>query len=211
VVLTALDEPGWQEWCRDLGPEFGDVLLGAKIDKQDAAKFAQNRKAMESQKWGFAAVAPRGLGPTRWAEPGTPTDTHIRRRFALLGQTLDGQRVWDVRRALAVLRTVPDLKGVPPWLQGKHDTAGVALYAGLFEPDVARFDLWHPPTSHRTGPILLNVAKHLDAPQAVALAFPRPVRLYVKSDAERKDWDWPLRLQPALGKEESLKLRTVGD
>src|SRR5205807_8585787 len=26
VVLNALAEPGWQEWCRDLGPEFARAL-----------------------------------------------------------------------------------------------------------------------------------------------------------------------------------------
>ena len=98
----------------------------------------------------------------------------------LIGQTLDGQRTWDVRRGLAVLRTVGDLKGAPLWLQGKGDMAGLVLYAGLFEPDVARFDLWSPPASHRQGPTFLNVRRVLDMPQAVALAFPRSVRLYVK-------------------------------
>ena len=47
-------------------------------------------------------VPPRGIGPTCWAKPGTSVDQHIKRRFVLVGQTLDGQRVWDVRRALAV-------------------------------------------------------------------------------------------------------------
>jgi hypothetical protein len=45
-------------------------------------------------------------------------------------------------------------------------------------------------------------------PQAVALAFPRPIRLYVKDDAEAKSWSWPLELQKALG-QEYLKIRVV--
>ena len=102
---------------------------------------------------------------------------------------------------MACLRTVSDLKDVPLWLQGKNDMAGIALYASLFEPDVARLDLWHPPASHRQGPIFLNVLRVLDMPQAIALAFPRQVRLYVKDDAEAKAWNWPLRLQQALGQE----------
>ena len=137
-------------------------------------------------------------------------DIHVRRRFPLIGQTLDGQRVWDVRRAITALRLAPDLKGVPLWLQGKGEMAGIALYAALFEPDVARLDLWHPPASHRQGPTFLNVRRILDLPQAVALAFPRPVRLYVKDEAEAKEFAWPLQLQQALG-QESLKIRPVGD
>jgi len=174
----------------------------------DEKRFAQNRQALERHRWAFATVAPRAIGPTRWSAAGKPADTHIRRRFPLLGQTLDGQRVWDVRRSLAVLRGLPDLKGTPLWLQGTGRMAGVVLYAGLFESDVSRFDLWHLPASHRDGPYFLNVRKFLDLPQAAALALPRQVRLYVRDDAEAALWDWPLQLQRALGAN-SLQIRKV--
>ncbi|MFN4258262.1 MAG: alpha/beta hydrolase [Gemmataceae bacterium] len=209
VVLNAVDEAGWDEFRSDLGPAFGKLLLTDREAKLDETRFQQNQRVLEKFKWGFAYVAPRGIGPTRWAEPGSAIDTHIRRRFALLGQTVDGQRVWDVRRALAVLRGQPDLKEVPLWLQGKQDMAGIVLYATIFEPDVARLDLWHPAASHRQGPIFLNVAKELDMPQAMALAFPVPIRLYVQDDAEAKAWEWPLQLQQLLG-QEHLKIRQVG-
>ena len=210
VVLNALDEPGWAEWCADLGQEFAEDCSLRKPAKRDEAKFKQNQRVLERQKWAFAAVCPRGIGPTKWAEPGSPNDIQIRRRFPLVGQTLDGQRVWDVRRALAVLREQSDLQGVPLWLQGKKDMAGIVLYASLFEPDVARLDLWNLPASHKEGPIFLNVRKYLDLPQAVALAFPRPIRLYVKNAEEAKNWDWPMQLQKALGRN-SLQIRVVGD
>jgi dienelactone hydrolase len=208
VVLNTLDEPGWSEWCAELGPEFSEALL-AKPRAADAAAFKRNQRVLERQRWAFAAVCPRGIGPTRWAEPGSVTDVQIRRRFALVGQTLDGQRVWDVRRAMAVLRGASDLKGAPLWLQGKRDMAGIALYAALFEPDVARLDLWDLPASHRDGPTFLNIRKYLDTPQAVALALPRQVKLYVKGSGA-KAWEWPLRLQKALGGN-SLQIRTVAD
>jgi dienelactone hydrolase len=210
VVLNALDEADWQEWCRDLGPEFTEALQLFIPPKRDTAKFEQNRRVLESQKWAFAAVCPRGIGPTRWAEPGSRDDVQYRRRFALVGQTLDGQRVWDMRRALAALRTLPELQGVPLWLQGKRDMAGIALYVGLFEPDVARLDLWHLPASHHDGPIFLNVLRVLDTPQALALAFPKSIRLYVKDEVEASAWAWPLQLQKDLG-HEYLKVRVVGD
>ena len=210
VVLNALDEDGWRDWSQQLGPAFQESLMLAKEPKVDQKQFDANRRVLEKFKWGFAFVAPRGVGPTRWAEVGTPADNHIKRRFVLLGRTLDGQRVWDVRRALAVLRGLPDLQGVPLWLQGKKEMAGIALYAALFEPDVKRLDLWHPPASHRQGPIFLNVRRTLDMPQALALAFSRPIRLYVKDDAEAKSWNWPLQLQKQLG-QEHLKIRMVKD
>jgi hypothetical protein len=210
VVLSVLDEPGWETWCRDLGPEFAEALQLEKKPARDEAKFAQNRMAMRSEKVAFAAVAPRGVGPTKWADAGTPADLHIRRRFALVGQTLDGQRVWDVRRAVAALAAVDDVKAAPVTLHGEKEVAGVALYAGLFEPTVAGFDLWHLPASHRDGPTLLNVLKVLDLPQAVALAAPRPVTLHVKTEADRKAWGWPVRLG-AAGGEKTLTVKVVGD
>jgi len=210
VVLNALDEPDWATWCADLGPEFADMLRADPSIKRDDAKFKQNQRVMDRLGWAFAAVCPRGIGPTRWAAPGSPNDIQMRRRFALVGQTLDGQRVWDVRRGLSVLRAQPNLKGTPLWLQGKADMAGICLYAGLFEPDVARMDLWNPPTSHKEGPIFLNVRKYMEMPQALALAEKQQVRLYVRSADAAKEWDWPMQLQKAQGGK-SLQIRVVGD
>lgn len=210
VVLTAVDAPGWEAWTQELGPAFADALQLSMAPKLDEARFAQNRKILSSQKWAFATIAPRGIGPTQWAEAGKPEDIHTRRRFALVGQTLDGQRVWDVQRGLAALRSMAELKRVPLWLQGKGEMAGIVLYAAIFEPDVARLDLWHPPASHSQGPTFLNVRTILDMPQAVALAFPKQLRLYVKDDTEAKAWEWALQLQAAL-EQEPLKIRQVGN
>jgi len=134
----------------------------------------------------------------------------VRRRFPLIGQTLDGQRVWDVRRAVAAARSLPDLKSAPLSLQGEGEAAGVALYAALFEPSVASLDLWHLPSSHHRGPALLNVLKYLDTPQAVALAFPQKVTLHVRTPADRTAWDWPARLDRMTGGDH-LTIKVVGE
>jgi hypothetical protein len=220
AVLTALDESGWKEWLEELGPAFKPALQVSEDPKIDEARFTQNRKALEFHRWAFAMIAPRGIGPTAWIhQAGSISDkkagdekydTQIRRRFPLVGQTLDGQRVWDVRRALAVLRTIPDFQGIPLWLQGDRDMAGIVLYAAVFEPDVARMDLWHLPASHRQGPIFLNVRRFFDTPQALALAFPRQIRLYTQEETGTETWKWPLLLQSALGAE-YLKIRKVGE
>jgi hypothetical protein len=104
--------------------------------------------------------------------------------------------VSDVRRAVQLLGQLPETKGLPVTLHGEGQAAGIALYAGLFEPAVAGFELVNLPKSHRDGPTFLNVLRVLDLPQAVALAAPRPVTLRKANPA---DWDWPLRLQTAVG------------
>jgi dienelactone hydrolase len=209
VILSVLDDAGWDRFCAGLGSDFAALELDHKV-KRDETLFAQNRAVMEKQGVAFAAIAPRGIGVTRWAEPGSFEDRMIRRRFPLLGQTVDGQRVWDVRRAVAALLTQPDLKPAKLTLHGERDAAGIALYAGLFEPGVAALDLWHLPPSHRAGPTLLNVLKVLDTPQAVALASPRKVTLHVKAEADREAWEWPLRLQKSLGAD-GLAVKVAGE
>lgn len=210
VILSVLDERGWERWCGDLGPAFADALQLEKKPKRNDSQFAQNRRAMEANNWAFAAVAPRGVGVTKWADAGSPQDTQTRRRFALVGQTLDGQKVWDARRAVTALRTLADLKATPLTLQGEGDAAGVALYASLFEPSVHALDLWRLPPSHHTGPTFLNVLRHLDTPQAVALAGPRRVTLHLKDEAGRSDWAWVDTLQRATG-EPVVTIRIVGE
>jgi len=98
----------------------------------------------------------------------------------LLGQTLDGMRVWDVRRAIQALHQIDLLNDdVPVVLKGQRMTAGIVLYASLFEPDIAELDLWHLPGSHRNGPVFLNVLRYMDIPQAVTMAVERTqVRIY---------------------------------
>jgi hypothetical protein len=192
----------------DLGPAFRDVLHGGMnpaprpYPEHAAKRFDQLARTMRAYRLGYAVLAPRGVGPTRWDEAsrfdGKPAGRHIRRRFLIMGQTLEGQQAWDVRRGIACLRTIDDLKKSALSLQASGEMAGVALYAGLFEPGVSSFDLWHPPSTHRRGPTLLNVLTVLDMPQAVALALPRRVRLHVTAE-EAGGWEWPRRLQEAIG------------
>ena len=115
----------------------------------------------------------------------------------LLGQTIDGMRVWDVRRAIQMLRTLDLAREVPMTLKGNDQMAGIVLYASLFEPDIDRLDLWHLPDSHRDGPTFLNVLRYLDIPQAVAMAAERSqIRLYQEDDS---GWRFPQTVAEKLG------------
>ena len=205
TVVQSVDEPGWQQWVAELDPAFREALQLTHEPKFDPQGLARIRRVLEITKWALATVAPRGIGPTRWKEAGTPAENPVKRRFALIGQTLDGQRVWDVRRGLAALRQVPDLKGGKFWLQGEGVMAGIVLYAALFEPDVTRLQLRQLPASHVQGPTFLNVRRYFDTPQALALALPRSIDLTV-APGELTQFNWALQLQSSLGAT-SLKIR----
>jgi hypothetical protein len=210
LVLTAFGEAEFREWVDQMAGVFKEPLKLPNDVDFDAARFEPMRRALTLHGWAFAAVTPRGIGPTRWAEPGSAEDANICRRFVLIGQTLDGQRVWDVRRALAALREVQELNDVPRSLHGQGDMTGIALYAGLFEPEVKRFDLVDLPASHRQGPIFLNVRRYLDLPQAVGLAFPAEVRLSLKGEAAASAYHWTEKLNLAQEKD-CLRIRRLRD
>jgi hypothetical protein len=125
----------------------------------------------------------------------------------LLGQTLDGMQVWDVRRAIAALRSLPSTNSVsrdnmprdnvPLTLCGRGPLGGVALYAALFEPEIAELVLEELPADHRHGPIFLNVSRYLEMPEAVAMVCQRSrVRLLKASKAP---WAYPQAVVEKLG------------
>ncbi len=144
--------------------------------------------------------APRGVGVTAWTHD-EKERTHIRRRFALLGQTDDSARVWDVRRALQAVRSIPQLKEKSIALSANGQAAGWALYASLFEAPLASLKLTDLPTTHRDGPIFLNVSRFLEMPQAVALAAEKSqVTLKFTLPPARSDWEFSTAVDALLGK-----------
>ncbi len=199
VVLNVLDDTRWRQWLATVQVGFADALTDETLGAPDEASFGQLQSMLQSQPWAMAYIAPRGVGPTAW-DQSTRGQTQNRRRFMLLGQTRDGMRVWDVRRATQALRSIDQLNTVPLWLQAHEQMAGVALYAALFEPDVARLDLWHLPASHHEGPTLLNVMRYFDLPQAVAMAAEKTkIRLY---EPNAETWRYPLDVARRLNWDE---------
>lgn len=183
VVLTAVDAAGWSKWRAEMAAAFDD-FSGVEPDSKALEATA---KTLNKFDWAFATLKPRGVDLIA-AKPDDKRARHIRRRFLLLGRTVEDCQVWDVRRALAAIAAREEYADARKWLQGHGRMAGVALYAGLFEPRVERFDLHDLPASHRDGPHFLGVQRVLDVPHAVALAFPRKVIL---DGVDAKAWEFP--------------------
>jgi dienelactone hydrolase len=195
VVLNVLNKSGWNNFLATMRPGFEKELADEALPAGDKQAFAAEQKMHQSFRWAMAYIAPRGIGPTAWNQSERKQTQH-RRRFMLLGQTLDGMRVWDVRRAAEALRTVGGLKETPLWLQSRQTMAGVTLYASLFVPNVTRLDLHDLPKTHRNGPILLNVRRYLDMPQAVAMATQR-TRVVIYQDGN-EGWEYPAAVAKKL-------------
>ena len=122
--------------------------------------------------------------------------TQIRRRFLLLGTSLEREQVAAMRAALRTARAAhPDS---PVSLQAAGRLAAIALYASLLEPPLAGLDLSNLPESHAgDGPTLPSVLRHFDMPQALALAAARcPVTL---RQARPEAWSFASQTAGSLG------------
>ncbi|MCE9631257.1 MAG: prolyl oligopeptidase family serine peptidase [Planctomycetia bacterium] len=206
LVLDVLDQQGWSDFLGAYRAAFADTLpalppedtAAGKPPALSSAAFADAKQMLAANDWAIIFVAPRGVGPTAW-DPRPKKQTHIRRRFYLLGQTLEGMQVYDVRRALQAIRTLPGQSESPLWLESRGEMAGVAVYASLFEPRITGLDLWNLPRSHRDGPALLNVQQTLDMPQAVAMAAERSQVVLHESADSPSDWKYPQAVTKTLG------------
>ena len=189
MVLNVLDDVGWSEFLATYGETFREQLKGEALPEADAQAWKSEQQMFAKFSWTMAYVAPRGVGPTAF-NADAKKQIHVRRRFQLLGETLEGGQVYDARRAIQALRNVTGLEATPLWLQGHRQMAGVALYASLFETNIARLDLHDLPTSHRDGPYLWNVQRIVDTPQAVAMAAERSQVVLYSADA----WEYPSKV-----------------
>ena len=205
VTLNILDEKGWSKWLAGMRVGFTDELSDQKLPEPDRDAFRSIREVLINSNRAVAWIAPRGIGPDAWND-NERKQVQIRRRFMLLGQTAEGMRVWDLRRAIQALRTFDSIKEVPVTLTGRDKMAGIALYASLFEPDITRLHLSHLPITHLNGPTFLNVMRYLDIPQAVAMAAERSqIRLYQEDSS---GWQYPQAVAERLGwPDDKFKIR----
>jgi dienelactone hydrolase len=206
VTLHIPDENEWPKLVATLRAAFPRAMEDEAGEQTDAGAFARLAKEIKDSGQAHAFVAVRGVGRTAW-KPLTPgkdqqatlaaeerRQTHVLRRFGLVGQTLDGMRVYDIRGAIETLQR--DHRA-PLRLEASGRMAALCIYASLFEQVVGGLDLHGLPTSHRDGPELLNVLRVLDMPAAVAVAAERcPVKLQQSSGG---DWTYPRAVAERMG------------
>lgn len=203
VVLNAIGTPEqWADFVALWGGEFGEAFAGlpegtwqgnAADEGEDGAS---TRRMLRRMPWAMAWVAPRGVGPTAWPDEEVLV-RETRRSHYLLGHSLEGAQVWDLRQAVRALRGVEGMGDTSLWLQGKGVMGGNLLYASLFEDGVHRLDLHDLPASHHDGPFYLQVLRVWDLPQAVAAAAERS-RLVLYGEDQEDAFDWAAGTAAAL-------------
>src|SRR5207247_1410191 len=117
---NVLGPENWTNWLGALRASFLSELAEEcefiPPIRDNAAQLAEVKNLLERNRSVIAWLAPRGIGLTAWNSK--PRDQiQIRRRFMLLGQTLDAMRVWDIVAALNMIRDLPAARGFPITLQ----------------------------------------------------------------------------------------------
>lgn len=157
VRLTLFDDAGWARWRAALPAQFGRAL-GAQEANPDPASHAEDVLPGDGELWVW--FAPRGLGPHAW--PGDERkQIQLRRRFQLLGQTADGMRVWDIRRALEAVRRLSGATEVEVTAAGR--LASLAALAALMDDQPPVLRLRALPESRDDEADLLNFTRVVEA------------------------------------------------
>jgi dienelactone hydrolase len=162
-----------------------EMALDPQLVSQDS-HLSSMLKDIEAHNTVYVIFFPRGLGPS--AQVASLSETEVRRRYMLIGQTLDGMRVWDICQAIEALHSVKSINRVPLTVEADGNMGVDALYASLFAPGIGNLHLEHIPASHMDGPDYLNVLKVLDIPEAAAMAAER-CPLQLQSD-QTNGWEF---------------------
>lgn len=178
------------ELAREMPP------IGAEEKQAGESEFGLYGEMLKDNDSAIIFFAPRGFGLNAWGSD-ERRQTQIRRRFMLLGQTLDEMRAWDIRRACQALRLLPLSAQSRLDISGAGQAAVNILYAALYESGIDGLMLGALPKSHRGGPDYLNVLRVLDVPHAVTMAAERSEVKIVSENAS--DWDFPSSVANVLG------------
>jgi dienelactone hydrolase len=166
VRLNVLDEDGWRSWLAaarvGFEAQLADELDSTTAPVADAQGLAKIKGQCETNRAALAFFAPRGIGVSAWSGD-AKKQTQIRRRFMLLGQTLDGMRVWDIRRAVQTIHFVREGDMAKIELGAARAMSSHVQLAALYEPSVRTLEveIWREPESG--GADYLNLLKLLDA------------------------------------------------
>ena len=135
-------------------------------------------------------------------------NNQIRRRFMLVGQTLDSTRVMELKQTLQTVLANPEISKRPFTLKAQGDMAVNAIYAGLLmegEIDhlrMLKFHLSNLPVSHKQGPDYLNVMKVTRLEESLA-ALSRRFEVTIENSPQQALHNFSSALRDSLGKEAS--------
>jgi len=129
-----------------------------------------NEQPLERNQWGNQAVllvetldrGSRALERNLRSFSDDDPVHHMRRQAMVAGTTVESMQVYELMRALELLRTLPQVDATRLAVTGKAEMGINAMYAALLDGKVAKIVLHSPPASHRQGPHYLDVLRYTD-------------------------------------------------
>ncbi len=178
LYLEIVDHSNWVEKLQMLQVGFADVLkdelnsagidtiqpIGPNIGEQ----FANWTKQIRESKLANIAFTVRGIGLTRLSED-VKYQTHVRRRFMLLGATLASSQVWDVTRASKAVRSLAGMSSIPLHFHASPEMTEVAAFAALYEDKLSSLTLAQMPRSDKESPDFLNWSRLITPKQLLTM------------------------------------------
>lgn len=127
----------------------------------------------------------------------------LRRVYPLLGQTMPERQISDLLNGIMVLRRQPSCG--PVVLFGERDTAVLAIYAAILDPDISEVILSNPPQTHQDPrtPEIMGVLKIGDLPENLALLWPRPITFV---GAVPPAYEWTRKAYEKLGRADQIRV-----
>ena len=107
---------------------------------------------------------------------------HMKRQAMVAGTTIESMQVYELTRAIELLRSVAAIDPARITVTGKAEMGVNAMYAALLDSRVSRVVLHSPSASHRQGPHYLGVLRYTDIAGAAALLGPK-VSVYGEAPA----------------------------
>jgi cephalosporin-C deacetylase-like acetyl esterase len=153
----------------------GAALLYVASDGEDEAYISTMLRGLNvPAAFQRTTVYPRGIGEVAWDKSFWKRTL---RNAMQVGETVDSMRIADVRAAIG------QLEAGEITIVGRGVSGALGLYAGILDPKVTHVALIDPPVTHAEGPILLNVMRYTDLPEAAALFAPRRLTFYGRMPA----------------------------
>jgi cephalosporin-C deacetylase-like acetyl esterase len=138
-----------------------------------------NEQPLERNRWGDRAMlivetldqGSRALERNLRSFSDNDAAHHMRRQAMVMGTTIESIQVYEILRALELLRGLPEVDPVRIAVTGKGEMGVNGMYASLLDGRVQRVVAHSPSASHRSGPHYLMVLRYTDvAGTAAALA-----------------------------------------
>ena len=199
VTLNVLNQAEWEQFQSALAPLFFTKEDAKQSPEKASSLYKEMQQRVQQEQTALVYFTPRGVGLDQWNQD-PRKQVQIRRRFYLLGQSLEGMQIWDIRQAIQQLKAQPEFKKANLTLKASGEAAALSLYASLFEQGISQLELSGMPASHQQGPALLNILRFLDLPQALSMAASRtPVIL---KQVDPQDWKYAIQVGKQMGWQE---------